>query len=152
MIGAITGVLASRTAQYEYFTTILYPIVVDDELSVSQVIPMPSILWESPNDDISINNVIVQSGTLVDTIVYKYYNDGAIEDIGVQVPMAVSGTLVDTIVYKVYNDGVIEDIGVQQPVAITGTLVETIVYITYNNGAIEDIGVQLPTVISGTLV
>jgi len=94
MIGAITGVLASRGNVYEYFTSTLYPFVVDDELSVSQVMPQPSVLWENPNDDISISNVIVQAGTLVDTIVYKTYNNGAIEDIGVQLPTVISGTLV----------------------------------------------------------
>ena len=153
MINAITitGVLASRSSGYKYFTTTLYPFVVDDEISVSQIVPQTDVLWENPNDDMTISTPIAVSGTLEETIVYINYNDGAIEDVGVQTPAALSGTLVETIVFKEYNDGAIEDVGVQTPAALSGTLVETIVYINYNNGEIEDMGVQTPIIISGTL-
>lgn len=156
MIGAVTftGIWSSRANEYEYFTTTLFPFVVDDSLSVSAVAPQStgSNLWENPSDDISINNIAAISGTLVDTIVYKVYNDGAIEDIGIQQISAVSGTLVDTIVYKVYNEPLaIEDATILNPIIQSGTLAVTIQYITYNNGLVEDAVINNPVILSGTL-
>jgi len=155
MIGAITGVLASRSPQYEYFTSTLYPFPVDDALSVSAVAPQStgSNLWENPNDDISISHITAISGTLVDTIVYVTYNEPlATEDLGIQQISIVSGTLVDTIVYVTYNEPLAtEDATVLNPTIQSGTLVTTIQYITYNNGLIEDATINNPDIISGTL-
>jgi len=154
MIGAITGVLASRSTAYEYFTSALYPFVVDDALSVSAVAPQPSELWENPNDDISVSNIMIVVGTLNETIVYKTYNEPLYNDpIGVETPQVISGNLVETIIYKVYNEPLAtEPIGIQLPDILSGNLVETIVYIVYNNGEIEDIGIEQPIIVSGTLI
>ena len=95
MINAITntGVLASRSPGYEYFTTVLYPFAVDDQLLVSQIVPQVGILWKNPDDGMIVSVPAALSGTLEETIVYINYNNEEIEDVGVQQPIIISGIL-----------------------------------------------------------
>jgi len=153
MIGAITGVLASRSTQYEYFTSVLYPFVVDDVMSVSIPAHNSGNLWYIPEEVASVQVPTLVTGDLTPTIVYKTYNEPlALEVASVSVPTLVTGDLTPTIVYKTYNEPLaLEAASVQVPTLITGDLVVTINYITYDNGEDDVASVSVPTLISGTL-
>ena len=155
MIGALTGVLASRNTAHEYFTSALYPFVVDDSIGISSVLPRPSTLWENPNDDVVFSAGLI-SGTLVETIVYRTYNEPlAVESVGFGLPVPQLGTLVETIAYKTYNESLaVDNVGFGLPTPLSGTLVETISYVNYNNADPnqERVAFNNPIIISGTLV
>ncbi len=155
MIGAITGVLASRTAQYEYFTTILYPIITEDTITMTLPSQQDGELWYIPDESAAIAVPDLVSGNLVPTIVYVTYNETlAVESATVTVPDLVLGNLVPTIVYVTYNEPLAaESATVTVPDLLSGDLVTTIVYITYNEPlAAESATISIPELLSGTLI
>ena len=150
---AITGILSSKSLGYEYFTSSLYPIVIDDSLLISSPIADRGLIYTDPNDLLGVNLPAITNGTLIETVVYKTYDNSLYEDTAsVNLPSILSGTLLETITYKTYDinysiDGII----VSNPTITSGTLVEVIEYINYNNGVIEDIYIRHPSIITGTL-
>lgn len=125
MIGAITGVLASRTAQYEYFTTILYPIITEDTITMTLPSQQDGELWYIPDESAAIAVPDLVSGNLVPTIVYVTYNEPlAVESATVTVPDLLSGDLVTTIVYITYNEPLAaESATISIPELLSGTLI-----------------------------
>ena len=125
MIGAITGVLASRSPQYEYFTSTLYPFITEDTVSVSLPTQQDGELWYIPDELTAVSIPELLSGTLIPTIVYKVYNEPlAAESATVTVPELLSGNLVTTIVYVTYNEPLAaESTTVTVPELLSGTLI-----------------------------
>jgi len=125
MMGAITGILASRGNYYEYFTTVLYPIITEDTISVSLPAPVDGELWYIPDDLLGVSTPTLQSGTLIPTIVYKTYNEPlAAESATMTVPTLLSGTLTVTINYITYNEPLAaESATMTVPTLLSGTLV-----------------------------
>ena len=101
MIGAITGILASRNAaNYEYFTSALYPILVADDMAIS--------------------TPVLQSGTL-STIVIIYNEPLAEETATISVPTLQSGEL--SIIVVTYNEPLAEETAtISVPTLQSGTL------------------------------
>lgn len=148
MIGAITGVLSSRSPNAsEFFTSVVYPFETTDSLSIPNVtFSSPGTIWRAPEDAATILLPTILSGTLVSTLVT--YNM-VTEPLAVDLPAVLSGSLVTTLVtYSM----VTEPLDVSLPAIVSGTLATTISYISYNNGVIENLAPEHPTIISGTLI
>ena len=156
IIVPITGILAAkRSAQFEYFTSILYPIVTDESVAVSTAQLNSGNLWSTAIEDTTVPVPSLLSGTLVSSIVFKTYNEPlAIENTSIPVPTLQSGTLVDSIVYKTYNEPLaVENTSIPVPTLVSGTLAVTINYVNYNQPlAVEDASIPVPTLLSGTLL
>jgi hypothetical protein len=149
MIGAITGVLSSRSVvDLEYFTTVLYPFAVNDGLSITTpAFSADGSLWSVPTDTASITNPTILSGSLVSSIVYQTYTFE--EDMSLSNPVILSGSLNTTIVYQTYTFE--EDMSLSNPVILSGSLNTTIVYINYTDGLIENTQIYNPIILSGSL-
>ena len=94
MIGPITGILAANSPiNRQYFTTVLYPYAVTDDLSIGNAVIQRGTLWEYATEDATLGNPTITTGTLVETIVYKTYNDWITEDAALGNPTIISGTL-----------------------------------------------------------
>jgi hypothetical protein len=154
MQAAIIGILASNNADPEYFTSVLYPFVVDDSLTIGQLSMVRGVIWENPLDASTIGLPTITAGTLTETIIYRTYNEPlAIDAVAMGVPIMLAGTLVETIAYRTYNEPLAVDaLAMGVPTIMAGSLVETVVYQNYNNGLIETANVSNPIILSGTLV
>ena len=135
----------------EYFTSVLYPMFTSDAFNVNNPNASSSILWDQPFDLATVLNPIPVSADLIETIVYLTYYV-PIETITTTVPLIESGTLVTTIVYKIYDNSITEEVTTAVPNIESGTLLVTIEYINYNNWPTENIAAAMPSFISGTLV
>ena len=135
----------------QYYTSVLYPLVFEESMTTSTPIADSGNLWELSLEQMAMTTPTIQSGTLVTTVNYVTYNNGAVEQMTVTTPTIQSGTLVATINYVTYNNGAVEQMTTTTPTIQSGTLVTTINYVTYNNGAVEQMTTTTPTIQSGTL-
>jgi hypothetical protein len=135
----------------EYFTSVLYPLLVEDTLTINApTIPLNAgYLLEGPNDSLQVNSSIPLDGTLVDTIVYKTANtSGDSLSTGSSIPL--DGTLVDTIVYKTANTSG-DSLSTGSSIPLDGTLNVTIAYFSVNiEGDSLQVNSSIP--LSGTLI
>lgn len=147
--------------QYAYFTSILYPFLVQDTLSMALPVAQPSGLFGVTLDTLSLALPLMQSGTLVATLnplSYTNWRDINPETLSMAIPVAQSGTLVVTINYLDYvnwRDVNPETLSMPVPVAQSGTLVVTISYLDYLNWRDinpETMSMAIPVMQSGTLV
>ena len=148
MQASVTGILASRNKEYEYFTSTLYPLLVEDALSISEA-AQGAILWGLQNEQMTIGATPV-SASLQATIVYQTYNEPlAAEALNIGAT-PVSADLQATIVYKTYNEPLATEALNIGATPISADMQVTINYVNYNNGEIEQISIGA-TPLSGTL-
>ena len=150
-IPSITGELIQVIIP-AYFTSVLYPVLVQDTLNVSLPLPtnpknlllMPTIL-----DSLNIGLPTI-TGALTAVIVYKTYAWG-LDNVSVGLPSLASGALTSTIAYKSYSYGN-DNVSVGLPSLAGGNIATVINYISYNNWAAENIAVGLPSIAGGSLI
>lgn len=150
--GAITGVLSSRNSEKsEYYTSALYPLIVDENLAVGNPSPLYGSLWGTPADEMAIPNPTVMSGALTVEINYVTQNPTP-DELAIPTPAIVSGSLVSTVNYVDVTPNY-EELAMPTPVVMSGSLVTTVNFVdhNYNNGIAEDLAIPNPTVISGSL-
>jgi hypothetical protein len=147
--------------EFVYYTSLIYPTLVQDTLSIATPAVQPSVLWGLANETLTIPQPAPQSGTLVGTISYLNYTNGRdfnADTLTVPQPAPQSGTLVVTINYLNYTNGRdfnADTLTVVQPEPRdTSTLVVVISYIDYTNGRdfnADTLTMPQPTPQSGTL-
>ena len=141
---------------YEYFTSILYPFIVQDALSVAVGAVQRGTVLGITQDTLSAVVPTLQSGTLVVSISYLTYNRPTFPDtLSTAVPTLQSGTLLVTIAYLTYNQPAFPDtLAAAVPTLQSGTLVVTVNYLDYLNGITypDTMSVGVPTLTGGTLV
>ena len=151
MMNAIIGAIASRERKKQYYTTVLYPDLTQDNLSIQSVQINSIQSWDSPNDTMQMAVPTLGNGNLTPTIVYLTYNNWTAEQLQMGIPALGNGNLTVTIAYITYNDAVSENITTSVPTITGGTITVTIAFITYNNALEENITTTVPTIIGGTL-
>ena len=161
-VGEHSNVVTVRLKrQYAYFTSILYPLLVDDAMHVG-VVPLRSGSTQQITlDTLSAPVPNLQSGTLtasISFVIYTNWRDINPETLSAPVPHLQSGTLIVTITYNNYvnwRDINPETLSAPVPTLQSGTLVVTITFITYTNWRDvnpETLSVPVPTLRSGSLV
>ena len=134
----------------QYYTTVLYPELVEDSLAVNPVEAGNINVWDYPRDDTMMITVPrLLSGTISSTIAFLTYT-ATTEEMNITVPTPQSGTLETTIAYPVYT-GTEELVNLSVPTVNSGTLVVTINYVNYDNGVTEVMTHRVPTIIGVTL-
>jgi len=143
-------------ASSQYYTSILYPLVVEDTLQIAIAAPQGGQLVGLTVDTLDIAVPSLQSGVLGVTISYLSYDGRPWPDtLSVAVPGLQSGTLAVTINYLTYDGRPWPDtLDVPVPTLQSGTLIVTINYVDYSNWVTfndNTLGVAVPTLQSGTL-
>lgn len=143
------------------YTSILYPIQIEDTLSVSQTNLLKSSIIELPVDNLNVAQTEITSVTLIDTIVYKAVNSNPsnanIDSLNVNQVLLTTASLADTIVYKTVNSNLsniaIDTVNVQQVTVTSASLIATIAYVSYTQTPLEldNFSVNQTLLISGTL-
>lgn len=151
MFAALTGILASRNTEPEFFTSALYPLAVSDTLSITPGGVTAAQLWAMPVEQLNLSAPVLQAGTLVDTIIFRSYTAPIADRLAAAVPTIQTGTLVDTIIFRSYTAPIADRLSAAVPTIEAGTLVTTIAFQTYNSD-VTRLGIETPTIISGTLV
>lgn len=151
MMNAIIGVIASKERKKQYYTTVLYPDLSQDNFSIQSVQINSIQAWDSPLDSLGVNVPTLGNGSLTPTIVYVTYNNAVAESLGISVPTLGDGTLITTIAYITYNGAIAENMTAGVPLITAGTITVVIAYITYNNALAENMTAGVPTIIGGTL-
>jgi hypothetical protein len=131
-----------------FYTSALYPLLMEDELEVNNLQPQTAQLWKIDPEEMNVGLNAV-TGNLDVTIVYLSYQDGLPEELDVGLT-AVAGNLEVNINYISYQDGLPEELDVGLT-ATAGNLEVVINYIQYQNYIPEELDVGL-TAISGSLV
>ena len=150
-IPSITGELIQVIIP-AYFTSVLYPILVQDTLNVA--LPLPTspknlLLMPTVMDSLNIGIPTI-TGSLTAVIVYKTYAWG-LDNVSVGLPSLAAGALTPTIAYQSYSYGN-DNVSVGLPSIAGGSLATVINYLIYNNWAAENIAVGLPTLAGGSLI
>ncbi len=140
-----------------YYTSILYPFITQDDMSLPTPTHDDGSNLTIDTDDMALTVPAVTSGTLVATISYITYDNSLLFPDTMQhsVPVPQSGTLIVVISYLTYDNSLIYPETMQHsvPTLTSGTLVVVISYITYDNSLLypDPMQIPVPTLLSGTL-
>jgi hypothetical protein len=140
-----------------FYTSILYPFITEDGMSLAVPVPQRSNLITVDADGASVAAPSLQSGTLVVTISFLTYDNSLLFPDAAQVfvPALESGTLVASISFVTYDGRPFPDQAqVPVPALESGTLIVTITFVNYTNPLLypDQAQVPVPTLQSGTLV
>jgi hypothetical protein len=144
------GVIASREHRPQFFTSNLYPLVIDDTINVSNPSASRGMLLRVVDDNLNFNPVSMVGGTLTTVIRYPVYDHQPPEDINLYTTRVLSGNLTTVIAYKVYDHPLIEIINLTKVNILNGTLTVVINYVQYS-GQIESFNMISAGIIGGTL-
>ncbi len=147
-----------RFSQDLYFTSLLYPILVEDSLSVS----VPTVRgWLFPfADNVSLGVPSIVGGTLLSTLVLlSYTNERDVnpDQLSLSVPSISGGALTVTINYLSYTnerDVSPDQLSLVVPAIQSGSLTVTIAYINYTNErdvAPDTLSLGVPAITAGSL-
>lgn len=150
MMNGIIGVLASRERKKQYYTTVLYPELSEDNLSLSSPQINSVQVWENPNDGVEIPHPTIVDGILTAVVNYVTYENAQPDNITAGIPTVRNGTLATIVNYVTYTAEP-DNITAGIPNVRDGVLVTTINYVTYNNATADNITAGVPTIMGGIL-
>ena len=154
-----TVVFAAPAPPSFYFTSLLYPLLVEESLEVA--VPGAERGWLFPfTDSMNVGVPSIVSGALTLTLVLlSYTNERDVnpDQLSVGVPAINAGTLNATIAYVTYTnqrDVAPDSMSVGVPSIQSGSLAVTELYVTYTNQrdvAPDNLTAGVPAITSGTL-
>ena len=149
----ISLVGSTPTEQLSYFTSVLYPFIIEDKFTISSpAIMSTGNLYDIQNDNLGISSVNLISATLVNTIIYKTNEVKPADTLSISSVTLNSATLVDTIIYKTNEVKPVDTLSITNVNLTSATLVETIVYISNEIKPIDTLSISSVTLNSGTLI
>ena len=140
-----------------FYTSIIYPLIVEDAMQVSAVSLLRGYTLQVDVDNSQVTVPALQAGTLAATISFVTYNNSLLfpDNSQVTVPAILGATLVVTISYLTYDARPFPDQSqVPVPAIVASTLVVTITFISYVNALTypDNSQIPVPSLRSGTLV
>ncbi len=122
-----------------YFTSLPYPLVIEDEIGGGLALPLSGRMWYQPEDFLDANLALPQSGGLVEILV-SYALD---EELDALLALPLSGTLVDILVMVEPE----EELDALLAIPLSGTLVTILVEYSPE----ESLNANLALPLSGSL-
>jgi len=78
----------------QYYTSILFPVVVDESMTINSPSTVGGYLLGTLDEEMTVTSPTIISGTMTETIVYQTYDNWPTEEMTVTSPTIISGTLI----------------------------------------------------------
>lgn len=144
---AHVGVIASREHKPQFFTSAVYPLLVEEQYNLGTIAPNHGFAFPLTEEEYTVHNPSVISGVLTETIRYPSINATPDEFI-LSGFSPVSGSLPVVIQYKSITTPT-EQYAMQSAQLISGTLTRVAIY--YYHIGPEEYKINSLSIISGTL-